>query len=71
MLDGKGSLKITDFGSAEVFRSVWEKEAHKSHRLAGSEPYIAPEEFTEKEFDPRAVDVWACGIMWAHGRAGI
>ncbi|KAI9026190.1 kinase-like domain-containing protein [Hyaloraphidium curvatum] len=64
MLDGKGSLKITDFGSAEVFRSVWEKEAHKSHRLAGSEPYIAPEEFTEKEFDPRAVDVWACGIIY-------
>jgi hypothetical protein len=70
MLDGRGSLKITDFGSAEVFRTVWEKEAHKSRRLAGSEPYIAPEEFTEKEFDPRAVDVWACGIMYVHGLKG-
>lgn len=28
------------------------------------EPYIAPEEFYLDEYDPRAVDVWACGIIF-------
>lgn len=28
------------------------------------EPYIAPEEFYQEEYDPRAVDVWACGIIF-------
>ncbi|KAJ3340608.1 serine/threonine-protein kinase HAL4/sat4 [Gonapodya sp. JEL0774] len=64
MLQPPNTLKITDFGSAEVFRTVWETEPHKSRRLAGSEPYIAPEEFTEKEFDPVKVDTWACGIIY-------
>ncbi|KAJ3335907.1 serine/threonine-protein kinase HAL4/sat4 [Gonapodya sp. JEL0774] len=64
MLQPPNVLKITDFGSAEVFRTVWETEPHKSRRLAGSEPYIAPEEFTAKEFDPVKVDAWACGIIY-------
>lgn len=38
--------------------------------LCGSAPYIAPEEYTESEFDPRAVDVWACGVIYMAMRTG-
>ena len=43
---------------------AWESQAHVSHGICGSEPYIAPEEFKVKSFDPRLVDVWACGIIY-------
>jgi protein-serine/threonine kinase len=64
MLDSKGGLKITDFGEAEVFQSPYESAPHKSKRCCGSQPYMAPEEFTEKEFDPRPIDIFACGIIY-------
>lgn len=64
LLDGKGRLKITDFGVSDVFRMCWEKSPHLSKGLCGSEPYIAPEEFKTKEYDARRVDVWACGIVY-------
>lgn len=32
--------------------------------IRGSKPYIAPEEFSENSFDGRAVDVWACGVIY-------
>ncbi|KAG0207698.1 serine/threonine-protein kinase HAL4/sat4 [Mortierella sp. GBA30] len=64
LLDNKGRLKITDFGVSDVFRMCWEKSAHLSRGLCGSEPYIAPEEFKHKEYDARRVDIWACGIVY-------
>ncbi|KAF9586692.1 serine/threonine-protein kinase HAL4/sat4 [Lunasporangiospora selenospora] len=64
LLDGQGRLKITDFGVSDVFRMCWEKSPHLSKGLCGSEPYIAPEEFLNKEYDARRVDVWACGIVY-------
>ncbi|KAF9905758.1 serine/threonine-protein kinase HAL4/sat4 [Linnemannia zychae] len=64
LLDGDGHLKITDFGVSDVFRMCWEKSAHLSKGLCGSEPYIAPEEFLSKEYDARRVDIWACGIVY-------
>lgn len=64
MLDAKGNLKITDFGEAEVFQSPYEQRPHKSKRCCGSQPYMAPEEFTQKEFDPRPIDIFACGIIY-------
>ncbi|KAF9431890.1 serine/threonine-protein kinase HAL4/sat4 [Entomortierella beljakovae] len=64
LLDGHGLLKITDFGVSDVFRMCWENTAHLSKGLCGSEPYIAPEEFSKKEYDARRVDVWACGIVY-------
>lgn len=70
LLTTHGSIKITDFGNGECFRMAWEKEAHMTAGLCGSAPYIAPEEYTEKEFDPRAVDVWACGIIYMAMRTG-
>ncbi|KAI7085776.1 Pkinase-domain-containing protein [Hortaea werneckii] len=70
LLTSHGSLKITDFGNGECFRMAWETEAHMTMGLCGSAPYIAPEEYTEKEFDPRAVDVWACGVIYMAMRTG-
>lgn len=53
LLDGRGHVKITDFGVSDVFRMCWEKKTHLSKGLCGSEPYIAPELFEQKgERDP-------------------
>lgn len=70
LLTTRGSLKITDFGNGECFRMAWEKEAHMTEGLCGSAPYIAPEEYIDKEFDPRAVDVWATGVIYMAMRTG-
>ncbi|BFZ61447.1 serine/threonine-protein kinase HAL4/sat4 [Saitoella coloradoensis] len=70
LLTPQGALKITDFGNGECFRMAWEKEAHMTCGLCGSAPYIAPEEYTDKEFDPRAVDIWACGVIYMAMRTG-
>jgi protein-serine/threonine kinase len=64
LIDSSGHVKITDFGVSDVFRTCWEKEPHKSKGLCGSEPYIAPEEFTGEPYDARKVDVWSCGIIY-------
>ena len=70
LLTTHGSLKITDFGNGECFRMAWEKEAHMTAGLCGSAPYIAPEEYVDTEFDPRAVDVWATGVIYMAMRTG-
>ena len=57
-------VKITDFGVSDVFRMCWEKATHLSKGLCGSEPYIAPEQFEQKEYDARLVDVWAIAIVY-------
>lgn len=64
LLDGKGHIKITDFGVSDVFRMCWEKSTHYSKGLCGSEPYIAPEQFEQKEYDARLVDIWAVAIVF-------
>ena len=70
LLTTHGGLKITDFGNGECFRMAWENESHMVSGLCGSAPYIAPEEYVDKEFDARAVDVWACGVIYMAMRTG-
>lgn len=70
LLTSHGAIKITDFGNGECFRMAWEEEPHLTAGLCGSAPYIAPEEYVDSEFDPRAVDVWACGIIYMAMRTG-
>jgi protein-serine/threonine kinase len=36
----------------------------------GTTPYIAPEEYLDDEFDLRAVDVWALGVIYTAMRTG-
>ncbi|BGP01886.1 putative Serine/threonine protein kinase FSK [Rhodotorula toruloides ATCC 204091] len=64
LLDAKGHVKITDFGVSDVFRMCWEKTTHLSKGLCGSEPYIAPEQFEQKEYDARLVDIWAVAVVY-------
>ena len=40
------------------------KPIHKLKGLCGSCPYIAPEEFTNQEYDGRLVDIWSLGIIY-------
>ncbi|KAL0086245.1 kinase-like domain-containing protein [Phycomyces blakesleeanus] len=63
LLTMDGKIKITDFGVSDVYRFAWEKDGHKSRGVIGSEPYIAPEAFTEKEYWGAAADVWSAGIV--------
>ncbi|KAI9887675.1 MAG: Pkinase-domain-containing protein [Watsoniomyces obsoletus] len=70
LLTTHGALKITDFGNGECFRMAWENEARMTAGLCGSAPYIAPEEYIANEFDPRAVDVWATGVIYMAMRTG-
>ncbi|KAG1474703.1 hypothetical protein G6F56_000192 [Rhizopus delemar] len=74
LLTTSGCLKISDFGSAVCFKGTCiesdgeeeddEDKVHLVRGLVGSEPYIAPEEFTQKSYDARLVDVWSCGIIY-------
>ncbi|KAI8811943.1 kinase-like domain-containing protein, partial [Cladochytrium replicatum] len=65
LLDMEGkTLKITDFGVSEVFRTPFCSARKKARGLCGSGPYIAPEEFESKEYDAEEVDVWAIGIIF-------
>jgi protein-serine/threonine kinase len=70
LLTTHGALKITDFGNGECFRMAWETDAHMVTGLCGSAPYIAPEEYIDREFDARAVDVWATGVIYMAMRTG-
>lgn len=70
LLTTNGAVKITDFGNGECFRMAWESDAHMVTGLCGSAPYIAPEEYVDKEFDARAVDVWATGVIYMAMRTG-
>jgi len=70
LLTTHGAVKITDFGNGECFRMAWENDAHMVSGLCGSAPYIAPEEYIDREFDARAVDVWACGVIYMAMRTG-
>lgn len=70
LLTTNEALKITNFGDADCFRLTWEKEAHMTLSHCGIIPYDAPEEYSHGEFDPRAVDVWATGVIYMIMRTG-
>lgn len=70
LLTHKGQVKITDFGNAECFRTAWETEAQLTKGICGSAPYIAPEVYTDAQFDARATDVWAAGCIYMAMRTG-
>lgn len=56
-------LKITDFGVSTVFKNPFGAKREKQKGITGSGPYIAPEEWTEGEYDSELVDIWAIGII--------
>lgn len=70
LLTLRGCLKITDFGTACVFRTAWDRKVVYSQGACGSEPYVAPEEYTDLQYDPRLADVWLLGIVYMAMRTG-
>ncbi|RUS13630.1 kinase-like domain-containing protein [Endogone sp. FLAS-F59071] len=64
VLDDRGVLKIIDFGCSVVFRYPYEETVMMSKGVCGSDPYIAPEQYTLAQYDPRAADLWSCGIIF-------
>ena len=65
LLSEDGQLKITDFGvSHVVFHEGEDDYLKKCSGLCGSEPYMAPEVHTSKEYHGFPLDVWGCGIVY-------
>ncbi|KAJ3095810.1 serine/threonine-protein kinase HAL4/sat4 [Physocladia obscura] len=64
LLTNDGSvLKITDFGTSAVFRAPLESRKCLACGECGSEPYIAPEVFSNHEYDAELADIWSVGII--------
>ncbi|CAK7892441.1 nitrogen permease reactivator protein [[Candida] anglica] len=64
VIDGRGIVKIIDFGSAVVFSYPFTKTLIESHGIVGSDPYLAPEVCVFNKYDPRPVDVWSAAIIY-------
>lgn len=60
-------VKLIDFGTATLFHYPGTSDPNKVTKasgVVGSDPYLAPEVLTEKEYDPRKTDVWSVGIIF-------
>ncbi|KAL5594592.1 hypothetical protein BROUX41_001512 [Berkeleyomyces rouxiae] len=64
VVSANGIMKIIDFGSAHVFSYPFEEGIIKAKGIVGSDPYLAPEVYDDKLYDPRAVDIWSLGIIY-------
>ncbi|KAI7882734.1 kinase-like protein [Lichtheimia hyalospora FSU 10163] len=64
MLDERGIVKLIDFGCAVVYKYPFEDKMHRSKGVCGSDPYIAPEQYTQPDYDPAASDLWSCAIVF-------
>ncbi|KAB5514417.1 hypothetical protein DKX38_028323 [Salix brachista] len=58
LLDGKGNLKVSDFGLCALH-----KTASMLTTTCGSPFYIAPELIARKSYEGAAADVWSCGVI--------
>ncbi|KAI0009499.1 Pkinase-domain-containing protein [Xylariaceae sp. FL0662B] len=59
-----GIMKIIDFGSAHVFKYPFETDIVLASGVVGSDPYLAPEVYEERKYDPQAVDIWSLAIIF-------
>ncbi|KAI9362144.1 kinase-like domain-containing protein [Pilaira anomala] len=64
VLDHFGILKIIDFGCSTVYKYPFEENITQTKGVYGSDPYIAPEQYTQPTYDPRLSDIWSCGIVF-------
>lgn len=63
-----GTLKIADFGVADVVQTCFEKEAHLCHKWCGSEPFWSPELWklknNEEGYNGQALDIWSAAVTY-------
>ncbi|RDW80628.1 hypothetical protein BP5796_05326 [Coleophoma crateriformis] len=59
-----GIMKIIDFGSASVFKYPFENGITLASGIVGSDPYLAPEVYDEKKYDPQPADIWSLAIIY-------
>lgn len=58
------TIKIIDLGNSRVFHdSLHIDTVIPEKGIHGTLPYIPPEEFENKEYNPEKVDVWSSGII--------
>lgn len=57
ILSGKDGVRLIDFGIARDFR----QEAENDTQIAGTKPYMAPEQFGSEQTDGRA-DIYSLGV---------
>ncbi|KAI5288956.1 serine/threonine protein kinase [Ascosphaera aggregata] len=64
VVNSRGIMKLIDFGSAVVFRYPFENDIVPAQGIVGSDPYLAPEVYDERTYDPRPTDVWSLAIIY-------
>ena len=65
-----GVLKISNLDSADYFGDQSENKRKRKARRWLSSEYLAPEAFVETDFDPKACDMWAAGVVYLEMRTG-
>lgn len=60
LLADDGSLKITDFGQARIFKKGWDLF---STQLVGSLHHLSPEQISGHCYSGEKVDVWSAGVI--------
>jgi carbon catabolite-derepressing protein kinase len=58
LLDGRGNMKIADFGVSKVV-----VKGETMHEQCGTPAYIAPEILLDKGYDGFGVDLWSAGVV--------
>lgn len=70
ILSGGDEVKLIDFGIARNFRQDAENtEDDKDTRIAGTKPYMAPEQFGSEQTDKRA-DLYSLGVVMIYMATG-
>ncbi len=70
ILSDKDDVKLIDFGIARNFRPDRENmEDSEDTRIAGTRPYMAPEQFGSEQTDNRA-DIYALGVVMIYMATG-
>ncbi|CAG9763858.1 unnamed protein product [Ceutorhynchus assimilis] len=67
LIDGRGVLKISDFGLATIF--MLDGKERTLCKPCGTKPYTAPE-VRQKCYSARPADLWSCGIVLVAMLAG-
>lgn len=64
MVTAKGQVKVLDFGLAQLFRKADPESTATlvGHGLAGTLPYMSPEQLRAETLDPRT-DIYSCGAV--------